>query len=34
VSLRDLARSGQHETHHSILAELEIVEGLLRLIGV
>ena len=24
---RDLARSGQHQTHHSILAELEIVEG-------
>ena len=24
---RDLARSGQHETHRSILAELEIVEG-------
>jgi hypothetical protein len=24
---RDLTRSGQHETHHSILAELEIVEG-------
>jgi hypothetical protein len=24
---RDLARSGQHENHHSIFAELEIVEG-------
>ena len=24
---RDLARSGQHETHHSIVAKLEIVEG-------
>ncbi|MCD6052417.1 MAG: hypothetical protein K0Q55_3835 [Verrucomicrobia bacterium] len=24
---RVLARSGQHQTHHSILAELEIVEG-------
>jgi hypothetical protein len=24
---RDLARSGQHENHHSIFAELEMVEG-------
>jgi hypothetical protein len=24
---RDLARSGQHENHHGILAELEAVEG-------
>jgi hypothetical protein len=23
---RDLARSGQHESHHTILAELEVIE--------
>ena len=30
---RDLARSGQHQTHHSILAELEIVEGFAEAYG-
>jgi hypothetical protein len=30
---RALARSGQHETHHSILAELEIVEGFVEAYG-